>query len=100
MTTVGPVRHLVWSRSCEAVGRRAYLKAGAASGTAQGSVQGVEPVDPVAAGGPAFAERVAPSALRVAGLARELEGFRARFGGGTLFPQHNFLDAGVEERCL
>jgi hypothetical protein len=31
---------------------------------------------------------------------RVLDDFRYRFGGQTLIPPHNFLDARVEERCV
>jgi hypothetical protein len=79
---------------------RAYLEARSSSGAAEVAVHGVTHADHRSAGGPAVAELVAPSAARVAWLLRELDGFRARFGGATLIPPHNFIDAGVEERCL
>ena len=76
---------------------RVYLEERSSSGAAEVAVHGVTHADHRS---PAVAELVAPSERRVAWLLRAPEEFRARFGGATLIPPHNFVDSGVEERCL
>jgi hypothetical protein len=86
-------------RSLVSCGLADYLEVLSGQGLAEIGVHGLTHADHRLAGGGAGAELVSPSPARVEWLLRVLGDFRDRFGGQTLVPPHNFLDAGVEKRC-
>lgn len=90
-----------WPRRSLANGELAdYLGARSWSGMAEIAVHGLTHADHRLAGGGTAAELVRPGRNRVDWLLRVLGDFRDRFGGQTLVPPHNFIDAEVEVRFL